>query len=383
MFQIHLLNGLGGAERLENVELRRLPGVHVAERTSPGAFVTEDHQRGRSHAPALIDVGAVCLLTHGVEFEASHQLLHLEVVGIEAGCDLHPIGARRLSGQPAVDQDRLFRPLLGAERSCVEKTVNFKSLVSPLTPAERRQLSLGLAVAEHGFEVRHELIDGLLQRDLSAYQIGQVRHLSIGDPTWVHHLEVIHVRVEIEGEAVHCHPAGDPDPNGGNLALFDPNPGQTILSPTPNVEFGQGPDQNFFETPDVRHYLLWIVEGKNRIPDELAGAVESDIAAPVDVVDLCRQLGPIDQQVRGVAVSSDGENGRVLEQQQVVVRRAPNHLALMDRTLEIPGLRVGQAPQPAGPQHRLQASSCSQSQVSRFSLILLKKRTAVDPSRAR
>ena len=56
--------------------------------------------------------------------------------------------------------------------------------------------------------------------------------------------------------------------------------------------------------------------------------------------------------------------------------------ALVQRSLQIPGLVVRQAPEPADAEP-VHDSSCSQSQVSRFSLMRRRNSTAVEPSNAR
>ncbi len=126
-------------------------------------------------------------------------------------------------------------------------------------------------------------------------------------------------------------------------------------------------------------------EVDDRIADELTGTVERDVAPAIDVV----QLGAArrdhllrDDEVRAVAEPADGEHRRVLEEQEVVVVVTTRHAALVDGALEIPGLLVREAAEPAGP-HPGHDSSCSQSQPSIASLIRRRNSTAVEPSNAR
>ncbi len=121
----------------------------------------------------------------------------------------------------------------------------------------------------------------------------------------------------------------------------------------------------------------------DRISDQLAGPVIGDVPAPVHVVQLGShpvQCFLVDQQVRPVAVATHGVGVGVFEEEQVVVA-AVQDPAFMDRPLQVPRLPVREPAQPAGTQHH--CSSDSQSQVSRFSLMRRRKRTAVDPSKAR
>ena len=60
-------NCLCGSRRLLEVDAVGTPRRNVAEPTCPCALVAEQHHRGSALAPALIDVGALGLLTHGVE----------------------------------------------------------------------------------------------------------------------------------------------------------------------------------------------------------------------------------------------------------------------------------------------------------------------------
>ncbi len=184
---------------------------------------------------------------------------------------------------------------------------------------------------------------------------------------------------------MHGHLPGNPHPDGRHLALPGPDAGVSLLGPGVNAEVGERGDQDFLETPHVGDYLLGVVEGEDGIADQLARPVEGDVPATIDVMHLCPGAGdrrPIGQQVGAVAVAPDGEHGRVLDQEQVVVGGAPLDPPLVEGALEVPCLGVGQTPEPAGTQER-HASSCSQSQVCRLSLMRFRNRTAVDPSNAR
>ena len=146
----HRLDRLGRPEGLEDVELGRLAGGDVAEATGPGALVAEDHQSGRAHPPAFVDVGATGLFADGVEVEAPHQLLQRQVVVIHPGRDLHPLRSRRLPGQAAVDQDRFLGPALGREGTCGEKPIDLEPALPPLSPGKSSELDFGRSTRRPG-----------------------------------------------------------------------------------------------------------------------------------------------------------------------------------------------------------------------------------------
>ena len=187
--------------------------------------------------------------------------------------------------------------------------------------------------------------------------------------------------MEVQGESVHRHPAGNPDADGCDLAPRRPHPRVTGLGPRLDPEVRQGLDQCLLEPTDVGNDLLGIVETQDGIADQLTRAVECDVSAAIDVVHLDPQPHAVDEQVRAVPVAADGEDRRVFEQQEVVVPSPADDLALVDGTLQIPRFGIGQPTEPAGAEGH--ASSCSQSQVSRFCLMRWRKSTAVEPSNAR
>jgi hypothetical protein len=98
--------------------------------------------------------------------------------------------------------------------------------------------------------------------------------------------------------------------------------------------------------------------------------VEGDIASPIDIeklrTSICDHL-LVDEKIAGVAVAPDRENRGVLEEEQIVIGRPTGYPTLMKRSLQIPSLCIGKPTEPTSSKPRRQASSCSQSQVSRFS----------------
>src|SRR5690606_23594901 len=273
-----------------------------------------------------------------------------------------------------------------------------------LPAGERRQLDLRLLVAELGHERGDHRLHRFLEGHTSPHQLRERRDRPIRDPTGVHHREEPHVGVEVEGKAVHGHLPGDANADGGDLALLGPDAGEALLPPGFDPEGGQGVDEDLLYRADIRHDPLGIVEFDDGITDQLPGAVEGDVATPVDFVDL--RPGRLDyltcgEEIGAVTVATDREDRRVFDQEEIVVLGPAADPALVECLLEIPGLGIGQLAQPPGPEELgachepkvsafaiysntvLYVSSCSQSQLSMFSLIRRRKRTAVEPSKAR
>ena len=127
----------------------------------------------------------------------------------------------------------------------------------------------------------------------------------------------------------------------------------------------------------------------DRIPDKLTRPVIGDVSATIDIEHrrtdaVERFLG--DRQIGSVTVPTNRVGVGVLEEQQIVIAGAARRSPLPDRPLEVPRLLIGDTPEPAVPKHAPSQkgfghlSSCSQSHVSRFSLMRFRNNTAVDPS---
>ncbi len=290
--------------------------------------------------------------------------------------------------------------LLRRERSRRQQAIDLViGTAAGLSAGEGSELDLEFRVSELRRERGDDGLHRLLQSHPPSRQLRQGRHRPVGDAAGVHHREEAHVGVEVEGEAVHRDPAGHPHPDGRHLSSLGPYPGSALLGPSLDSERRQCRDQGPLEGPHVGHDPFGVVEAHDGISDELTGPMERDVAAPVHIEDLrpgrSHRLA-IGQQVGRIPVPSDREHRRMLHQQQIVVGGAAAGPPFVEATLEIPGLGVGQPPQPAdtesrwsGHDHRLsasamyQVSSCSQSHVSMFCLIRCRNSTAVEPSKAR
>ena len=79
MLQFDLSERIGDPTRLVVVDWHRLPGLHVAESATPGAGVTQNHDRRGAAIPALPHVRATRLLADGVEAVLVDKRLQLEI----------------------------------------------------------------------------------------------------------------------------------------------------------------------------------------------------------------------------------------------------------------------------------------------------------------
>ena len=80
VLQFHLLDGLGNSSRLILVQRRRHAVRDTTVLAGARAYVTENHERGRSVFPALSDVRTAGFLTYSVKALGPHHLLEAEIV---------------------------------------------------------------------------------------------------------------------------------------------------------------------------------------------------------------------------------------------------------------------------------------------------------------
>ena len=132
------------------------------------------------------------------------------------------------------------------------------------------------------------------------------------------------VDVAVEGEAVHGDALADPDAERGDLALRPPLVGaQPDAAPAGHArgldaEVAADPDQRLLDATDVVDDLDVVGEPDDGVADELAGAVEGDQAAAVDVDH--RRAAGVGGAVAGRRALAGGEDRRVLEQPDGVGR---------------------------------------------------------------
>ena len=117
--QTHDLHVLCHLERLSVVHSDGLTGRNVAEVATTGALGATNQVGCLTVLPALVDVGAAGLFTHGVQTLATSQLAHLVVLGADNGLGLNPV--RLLLdgslGVASLHAQQLASVRLGAQRS--------------------------------------------------------------------------------------------------------------------------------------------------------------------------------------------------------------------------------------------------------------------------
>lgn len=142
-------------------------------------------------------------------------------------------------------------------------------------------------------------------------------------------VEVIHIRIKVDGQAVECDPSPDPDADGGDLCRLiglevvlriDPDAGGVGVGVGGDVVVREGGNDRGFEGADVFvDAESGGVEIDDGVGDELAGAVVGDIAASVGLVEgdaLGFEEGFRGEDVgRCVGSSGDGDDGVVLDHQ--------------------------------------------------------------------
>ncbi len=390
MTQPHRGNGLRSTLWFVGIDLTGPARLHVTERTCPGAFVSEEHERAGAGCPALVDVGAARLLAHRVELFPPHQSPHLPVtLRRDVGFDAHPLGSRRLARQEPVDGNRDLGGMPSGEDTRFHHGVDRERLTVS-TPGKGPELNLESFLTEHPVDVWDEHFNQVFDGDRPVRDFGNRRDRAVGDAARNDLRKVPEIGVNVDGKAVHGHSTGDPDPDRCNLATCGPDSGETLLCPRVDTEVPERTDDRFLDPPHVTDHVESVRETrdrKDRIAHELSGAVVCDVTTTINMMDLgsdVAQIGFGNQQVGPVAVAADGIRMRMFQEEQIVVTAPPAYPALPEGLLEVPGLCIWQPSQPADTKLcRRHANSWSQSHVSRFSLIRRKKRTAVDPSKTR
>src|SRR5690606_30014757 len=152
------------------------------------------------------------------------------------------------------------------------------------------------------------------------------------------------VDVAVEGEAVHRHASADPDTDGADLALgaaavavlAQPDAAAAGDPGGLDAEVAAGEDQCLLDATHVVDDADVLGEPNDRVADELAGSVEGDLAAAVDVDDV--GTTGVDRALVRVGALAAGEGRRVLEQQDPAGGTVDD-LGVMP-ALHLPGLEV-------------------------------------------
>jgi hypothetical protein len=79
MAQIHFLHSQGSSYRFQRIIPSRLPGFNRTESASPGAYISQDHDRRRASIPAFIDIGAASCFTNRMQIICFNDLINKSV----------------------------------------------------------------------------------------------------------------------------------------------------------------------------------------------------------------------------------------------------------------------------------------------------------------
>ena len=153
--------------------------------------------------------------------------------------------------------------------------------------------------------------------------------------------EPAEVTVAVERETVHGDPARHPDPDRGDLARRlsgDPHPAASLDPRGAQARAGAGPYQRFLDGPHVGDHVDRLAEPDDRVPDQLAGAVPGDLAAPVHLHHgRARVARGAVQRTRPLP----GREHRLMLQQQARVRDLVVHPLPVQLALQLPAAQVG------------------------------------------
>ena len=186
---------------------------------------------------------------------------------------LHPVAGRGQDSGLSTGTRRSARPGLRPARRA-------RSPASGRTAPRR-------AARRAALHERHHLGDG----DVAAQLLAQRGDAGVADAA--RHEAVVpgEVHVAVQREAVHGHAPADPDADRGDLAL---GPSASGLQPDPaaardarggDAEVGAHADQRLLEAAHVVDDEHVVGQPHDRVADQLARAVEGDLAAAVDVDD--------------------------------------------------------------------------------------------------
>jgi hypothetical protein len=180
-----------------------------------------------------------------------------------------------------------------------------------------------------------------------------------GEAAGVDEGKVGQVGGDVEGQAVQGNPAakfnthgtdlggtcGIERPRGRGVERVDPDAGGSRVAVADEVEAGDGVDDDLFKQAHVGVEVeVVVIEGNDGIGHELAGAMESDVAAAVGFNDFDAaefdELGGDEEVVGRAGVATNGDDGGMLnEEEETGVGGGSEHL-VVEFKLAVPGLAV-------------------------------------------
>ena len=119
---------------------------------------------------------------------------------------------------------------------------------------------------------------------------------------------------DVDREAVHRDPFSDADAEGGEFARTDPHAGKAFAALGRYTVAGGKLDQQILEKSQIAVEIASpLSEVEDRVADELAGAVESRLSAPVGFKN---RVGEVWAEARVVARAADRVDRLVLEKDE-------------------------------------------------------------------
>src|SRR6185295_11805351 len=116
---------------------------------------------------------------------------------------------------------------------------------------------------------------------------GDRRHDHAIDAAWNDEVEPGEIGGDVEGEAVPGDPVARVNADGCDLPAARPHAGVGGVSLAGNSIVSEGVDQRLFDFPEIPVQVLTVsLEIDDRIADELAGSMESDVTTALDLEDL-------------------------------------------------------------------------------------------------
>lgn len=159
--------------------------------------------------------------------------------------------------------------------------------------------------------------------DVLADFTGQRRHASVGHSAWNDHREIVEVRVDVHGNAVHGDPSAAADPHrtyfsdGAMLIGSDPHPRFPFDPRSFHPKLPAGPNNRLFQFTKISVDIgIESIEIQNQIYDLLSRAMKRDIAPSVDLVvrdSALDEFFSCDKEILGSATLSKREYRRVLD----------------------------------------------------------------------
>ena len=220
-------------------------------------------------------------------------------------------------------------------------------------------LPLPLVAREHLGEPSDDTVDDCVHLDRTIEQPRHRGNPTIADTARDDVIEHRKVGIDVERESVPRPPPRHSHADRRDLLVADPHAGVAGRPVGRDPEVGTNRDEHGFELADVGDDVALacapLLEGDDRVADELTGTVVCHVAAAISLDELGSHRGRIAEHVLDLRARPERVHVRMLLEQQVV-----GIGVLVDRTLQRFRFRVGHEPEPTGSH----ASSASQSCVS-------------------